>query len=118
MATTELELYYERKLRLAMDTLDELDRIELDPNTSAQERENVKELKPGWQREYALARSQYAGIRSGQSTLPLPSSDLRKKIAKLCDEVEKQVNANKAAEAGLAATAKFAETLKEIRSIA
>ena len=72
MATSELELYYERKLRIALDALDELDRLELDPKISSQERDRIREMKPSWQREYTLARTQYAGVISAQSALPSP----------------------------------------------
>lgn len=118
MAANDLELYYERKLLLTLNVLDELDRLEIDPDTTEEERGNIKGMKPTWQREYALVRAQYAGIRSAQSTLPLPPQSMREKISQLCDEVERQININKAAEAGIATATKFVGMLNQLKALA
>ena len=116
MASTELELYYERKIRIALDALDELDRLELLPGLASAARDSVSEQKPSWHREDALARAQYAGIRSGQSVLALPAASQREAISKLCDEVEKQINADKANSAAMTAAGKFADLLTKLKA--
>lgn len=118
MATSELELYYERKLRIALDALDELDRLELDPKISSQERDRIREMKPSWQREYTLARTQYAGVISAQSALPLPPEPMRKRLAELSDAVEQQVNAGKGANAAVAAADRFVTIVTELQKMA
>jgi len=117
MATTELEAFYENKLQIALDVLDELERLELDPDTTEQERRNIERVKPAWQREYALVRDQYWGVRSGLSTLPAPSPQLREKLGELSDAVEKQINANKAANAAVSAATTFADMLTKLQGL-
>lgn len=118
MARNELELFYERKLRVAMDVLDELDRLELLPQLTDEELGTLFQLRASWDREYALARAQYAGIRSGQSSLPLPPLAMRERMAELADQVEKQINANKAANAVVKVATELAGALQTLQQAA
>ncbi len=118
MAKDERELFYERRVRATLDALEELERMELAPGLSEDERDAVREQIPHWNREYTLASAQWRGVRSGLSMLPMPSEEARKRLAALSDAVERQVNANRAANNVVGAATAFAGMLNELQAIA
>ena len=48
--------------------------------------------------------------------MPLPAASQREAISKLCDEVEKQINADKANSAAMTAAGKFADLLTKLKA--
>ena len=88
MSNRELRAYYGKKVTVCLDVLDELERLKDAPSAPGIVRQNAEEAKLDWQREFALASTQYDGVRSGLSTLPLPPQAMRDRLSALGDRVE------------------------------
>ena len=88
MSAIALKIYYQTKVRVCLDVLEELDRLQNDPGAAGIVRQNAAEAKPQWEREFTMAHAEYDGVRNGMSTLPLPPDDMRLKLGELSDRVE------------------------------
>lgn len=113
-----LKAYYQEKVTVCMDALDELERLQREPGIPQVVKQNAEEVQIPWQRAFSLAQAEYDGVRLGISSLPLPPDPMRKKLSDLSDKVERQINANKAAAAGVEAATKFLAMVEEFNSLA
>lgn len=118
MSNLELRIYYRKKVTICLDVLDELERLQREPGVPGIVRQNAEEAKLEWEREFALASTQYDGVRSGLSTLPLPPQAMRDRLSALGDRVEQQINANQATNIAIDAASKLSEVVTEFRNLA
>jgi len=117
MPILELKIFYQKKVRISMDVLDELERLQRDPVVPSIVKQNAVEAQPAWEREFTLAHAEYDGVRSGMSTLPLPSTEMREKLSALSDAVEHQINVNKAANLSIDAASKLLDLVAEFQKL-
>jgi hypothetical protein len=101
-----------------MDVLDELERLQREPGVHSNVQKNAAEAQPEWEREFTLAHAEYDGVRSGLSTLPMPPQDMRDKLSALSDQVERQINVNRAANIAIDAASRLLDMVAEFRKLA
>jgi hypothetical protein len=112
-----LKLYYQKKVRVCLDVLDELERLQREPGAQGVVKQNAEEAQLEWEREFTRAHAEYDGIREGLSTLPLPPQEMRDRLASLSDAVEGQINANKAANLAMDAAARLLDMVAEFKKL-
>lgn len=117
MSTLARKLYYQKKVRICLDVLDELERLQREPGIPGVVKQNAEEAQVTWEREFTLAHAEYEGIRNGISTLPLPPQEIRDRLGALSDAVEEQVNVNKAGNLAIGAASKLLDMVAEYRSL-
>jgi hypothetical protein len=65
MATRELELHLERRQRVLLNTLDEIDRLVARADTPEEQCAHLRQVKPSLGRECMFVDAQYAGAIPG-----------------------------------------------------
>jgi hypothetical protein len=118
MADIELKLYYQTKVRVSLDVLDELERLRLEPAAPAIVKQKADEAQISWNREFALAQAEYDAVRQGMSTLPSPPVQMRQRLSELSNAVEQQINRNKAATLALSAASTFIDMATKFKDLA
>lgn len=118
MSNLGLKIYYQKKVRVCLDVLDELERLQREPGVPGVVKQNAEEAQVAWEREFALAHAEYEGVRQGISILPLPPQEMRERLSALSDAVEHQINVNKAGNLAMDAASRFIDTVVEFRKLA